>query len=75
MFTITSLSEVGAKSIRKIYEKMGYKHVSLKYDKKKEVHINTFNDTAKTYVSDRVFDGVRPITGKRLEALKKKRKK
>ena len=75
MFKITSLSEVGAKSIKRLYEKMGYKHVSYKYDKKQEVHTNTFEDTIKTYVSDRVFDGVRPITGKRLEALKKKRKK
>jgi hypothetical protein len=28
-----------------------------------------------TYVSNRVFDGTRPITGKRLEALRKKRNK
>lgn len=41
-FSITSLSAVGAKSIVKIYEKMGYKLVSSKYDSKKEVHINTF---------------------------------
>jgi hypothetical protein len=42
MFKITSLSEVGAKSIKRLYEKFGYKHVSYKYDKKNEVHINTF---------------------------------
>ena len=42
MFKITSLSEVGAKSIARIYQKIGYKHVSLKYDSKKEVYINTF---------------------------------
>ncbi len=41
-FTITSLSEVGAKSIKRLYEKMGYKHVSIKYDNKKEVYTNTF---------------------------------
>lgn len=27
------------------------------------------------YVSDRVFDGIRPVTGMRLEALKRKRAK
>ena len=42
MFKITSMSAVGAKSIAKIYQKIGYKHVSLKYDSKKEVYINTF---------------------------------
>lgn len=41
-FKITSLSEVGAKSIKRLYEKMGYKHVSIKYDNKKEVYTNTF---------------------------------
>ena len=41
-FTITSLSEVGAKSIKRLYEKMGYKHVSVKYDSKKEMYYNTF---------------------------------
>lgn len=41
-FSITSLSAIGAKSIAKIYGKMGYKTVSTKYDKKKEVYINTF---------------------------------
>ena len=42
MFKITSMSAVGAKSIAKIYQKMGYKHISTKYDNKKEVYINTF---------------------------------
>lgn len=41
-FQITSLSAIGAKSIANIYKKMGYKLVSTKYDKKKDVHINTF---------------------------------
>lgn len=30
---------------------------------------------AKDYVSDRVFDGKRPVTGKRLDALKEKQDK
>ena len=42
MFKITSMSAVGAKSIAKIYQKMGYKVISTKYDIKKEVYINTF---------------------------------
>lgn len=42
-FNITSLSLVGANSIKRLYVKMGYKHISVKYDTKKEVYVNTFN--------------------------------
>lgn len=41
-FVITSLSQVGAKSIAKIYQKMGYKLVSSSYDEKKQIYKNTF---------------------------------
>ena len=41
-FTITSFSAVGAKSLARIYIKMGYTHVSLKHDDKKEVYKNVF---------------------------------
>lgn len=75
MFKLTSLSAVGAKSLAKQYVRFGFKLVSQIYDKKKEVYISTFNDSIKSYVSDRVFDGTRPITGKRLENMKAKRAK
>lgn len=42
MFKITSLSAVGAKSLAKQYVRFGFKLVSQKYDKKKEVWVNTF---------------------------------
>lgn len=75
-FTLTSLSAVGAKSLAKQYGRFGFKLVSQTLDKKKEVYYTTFQDNdIKEYVSDRVFDGTRPITGKRLERLKAKRAK
>ena len=42
MFKLTSLSAVGAKSLAKQYERFGFKLVSQKFDKKKEVYISTF---------------------------------
>ena len=42
MFKLTSLSEIGSKSLVKQYKRFGYKHISTKYDNKKEVYINTF---------------------------------
>jgi hypothetical protein len=75
MFKLTSFSAVGAKSLATQYERFGFKLVSQKFDKKKEVYISEFNDSIKGYVSDRVFDGTRPVTGKRLERLKAKRAK
>ena len=75
MFKLTSLSAVGAKSLAKQYVRFGYKLVSQKFDKKKEMYVSEFDDSIKNYVSDKVFDGTRPITGKRLETLKAKRAK
>lgn len=72
-FTLGSFTASGAKVLIKRYEAMGYKFVSSKYDTKKEMHYTTFKETAKTYVSDRVFEGKRPVKGKRLEAAKTKR--
>ena len=75
MFKLTSFSAVGAKSLAAQYERFGYKLVSQKYDKKNEVYVSEFKDKIDNYVSDRVFDGTRPIKGKRLERLKTKRAK
>ena len=75
MFKLTSLSAIGAKSLAKQYERFGFKLVSQKYDKKREVYVSEFKDRVESYVSNRVFDGTRPIEGKRLERFKTKRAK
>ncbi len=44
MFKISSYTKSGAEVIMRRYIKMGYKHISIKYDKKKEMYVNTFKD-------------------------------
>ena len=41
-FKIGSFTESGAKVLAKRYVSMGYKHISLKYDSKKQMYYNTF---------------------------------
>ena len=42
MFKLTSLSQAGSKSLIQQYKRFGFKHISTKYDEKKQVYINTF---------------------------------
>ncbi len=41
-FKIGSFTESGAKVLAKRYVSMGYKHISVKYDSKKQMYYNTF---------------------------------
>ena len=41
-FNINTFTAMASKKMVKQYEKMGYKHISSKYDEKKEMYINTF---------------------------------
>lgn len=41
-FNINTFTAMASKKLVKQYEKMGYKHISTKYDDKKEMYINVF---------------------------------
>lgn len=41
-FNINTFTAMASKKMIKQYEKMGYKHISTKYDEKKEMYINVF---------------------------------
>ena len=41
-FLLTSFTAHGAKTMKLLYEKMGYKHVTISYNDKKQLYENIF---------------------------------